>query len=239
MAFLPTNVNRCRLHRLPQPAASMGFTLVEVLIAMAITALVAAIAYSSLARVMAGVEGLRASANRSYEINRAMMILSRDLRHFAARPIRDEFGEFQPALTGGELAEFELSFTRTGWHNPLEHPRSSLQRVNYRIEDEALWRDSYVVLDRAGDTEPRSTLLLENVELMELAFLGKAQGAQLAMENDSIDTANWPENWVQDPGSVGNSSSPGNILAAPQALEITFTLKDWGELRRFYVLPPL
>lgn len=222
---------------LPFPSSvrrkNAGFTLVEVLIAMAITALVAAIAYSSLARVMEGVEGLRASADRSYEVNRAMMILSRDLRHFAPRAIRDEFGAFQPALTGGELAEFELSFTRTGWHNPQEHPRSSLQRVNYRIEDEALWRDSYVVLDRAGDTEPRSTLLLDNVELMELAFLGTAQGAQLEMENGSIDTSGWPENWVQD------TSTPGAISKPPQALEITFTLSDWGEIRRFYVLPPL
>lgn len=233
MSLASTTVKNSRCDLLTGGRCTAGFTLVEVLIAMAITALVAAIAYSSLARVMAGVEGLRASADRSYEINRAMMILSRDLRHFAARPIRDEFGEFQPALTGGELAEFELSFTRTGWHNPLEHPRSSLQRVNYRIEEEALWRDSYVVLDRAGDTEPRSTLLLDNVELMQLAFLGKAQGAQLEMENDAIDTANWPENWISD------TSTPGAPIDAPQALEITFTLTDWGELRRLYVLPPL
>lgn len=212
---------------------ALGFTLIEVLIAMAITALVAAIAYSSLARVMAGVDGLRENADRSYEINRALMILSRDIRHFAPRTIRDEFGEYQPSLTGGELAEHELSFTRTGWHNPLEHPRSSLQRVNYRIEDEALWRDSYVVLDRAGDTEPRSTLLLKEVELMELAFLGKAAGASLQFENDSLDTSNWPENWVS------HTSSPGSNLAPPEALEITFTLSDWGEVRRFYVLPPL
>lgn len=210
-----------------------GFTLVEVLIAMAITVLVAAIAYSSLARVMAGVEGLRESADRSYEVNRAMMILTRDMRHFVPRPVRDEFGELEPALVGGELARFALSFTRTGWHNPLEHPRSSLQRVNYRIEDDALWRDSYVVLDRAGDTEPRSTLLLDNVETFALAFLGKAQGARIDREDGVIDTSSWPENWVPD------NSAPGVDLAPPEVLEITLTLTDWGEIRRLYVLPPL
>ncbi len=210
-----------------------GFTLVEVLIAMAITALVAAIAYSSLARVMAGVEGLRENADRSYEINRALMILSRDLRHLAPRPVRDEFGELEPALRGGELAPFPLSFTRTGWHNPLEHPRSSLQRVNYRLEEEQLWRDSYVVLDRVGNTEPRSTLLLAGVEAIDLAFLGSATGAQISREDDAIDTSRWPENWAVDPGSDQSE------LRAPEALEIRFRLTDWGEIRRFYVLPPL
>lgn len=220
-------MNRSR-HKRPA-----GFTLIEVLIAMSITALVATIAYGSLARVMGGVEALRESADRSYEVNRAMMILSRDLRHFANRPIRDEFGELEPALSGGELARFELSFTRTGWHNPLEYPRSSLQRVNYRIEDEALWRDSYVVLDRAGNTEPRSTRLLDNVETMQLAFLANAQTAQISSDNGVVDTSAWPENWVL------SNSNPDAKLDPPQALEITLTLADWGEIRRFYVLPPL
>ena len=221
---LPRSVFRAR--------RATGFTLIEVLIAMGITALVAAIAYSSLARVMAGVEGLRDSADRSYEINRALMILSRDLRHFAPRAVRDEFGELEPALEGGELADYALSFTRAGWHNPLEHPRSSLQRVNYRLEDEDLWRDSYVVLDRAGDTEPRSTLLLEGVEAMDLLFLADVNSARITQDEDGIDTDSWAESWVQSPAS-NTAQSP------PQALEIRFTLSDWGEIRRMYVLPPL
>ena len=116
---------------------SSGFTLIEVLIALAITAFVSIIAYTSLSTVMSGVESLRANTDRIYEINRAMMILSRDLRQFADRSVRDEFGEIEPAMTGGELARFTLSFTRRGWHNPNGHPRSSLQRVNYRLEDGA------------------------------------------------------------------------------------------------------
>ena len=91
--------------------------------------------------------------------------------------MRDEFGEREPAMVGGPAARFALSFTRSGWHNPNAHPRSNLQRVNYRMEDEALWRDSYPVLDRAGDTEPQSVKLLDGVEYMELAFLGSRASA--------------------------------------------------------------
>ncbi len=53
-----------------------GFTLVEVLIALSITAFVSMIAYSSLSSVISGVESMRESTDRTYEINRAWMIIS-------------------------------------------------------------------------------------------------------------------------------------------------------------------
>ena len=209
-----------------------GFTLIEVMVAMALTALVGAMAYAALASVLGGVDGLRDSANRSYEVNRAWMILSRDIAQFANRPVRDEYGETEPALTGGELARFPLSLTRGGWHNPLEYPRSSLERVNYRIEDDALWRDSYVVLDRASDTEPRSVLLLEDVEFIELSFLGSVDSGLELRDGQEIETDNWPESWVAAPGSGGD-------LAPPVAMTITLRLTDLGDMERLYVLPPL
>jgi general secretion pathway protein J len=210
-----------------------GFTLLEVLIAMAITAFVALIATTSLSRVISGVESLRETADRTYEVNRAWMIISRDLRQFAARPVRDEFGEVEPALVGGTVARFALSFTRGGWHNPNGLPRSNLQRINYRLEDEALWRDMYPVLDRAADTEPDSVLLLDDVENIQLAFLGSLEALQTQSGGSALDTSNWVESWVLD------TSVPGEPLASPVAVEITLQLRDWGEMRRLYALPPL
>jgi general secretion pathway protein J len=210
-----------------------GFTLVEVLIALAITAFVSMIAYTGLSTVMTGVERLRENSTQTYEVNRAFMILSRDLRQFTARPVRDEFGELEPAFTGGELARFSLSFTRTGWHNPNNHPRSTLQRVNYRLDEEALWRDTYPVLDRAADTEPDSVRLLEGVESLQLKFLGSLEALQIQPGSSTLDTRNWVDNWVAD------SSVQGAVLAPPAAVEIVLQLKGWGEMRRLYALPPL
>ncbi|MDG2045936.1 MAG: type II secretion system minor pseudopilin GspJ [Halioglobus sp.] len=212
---------------------SAGFTLLEVLIAMAITAFVALIATTSLSRVMDGVQSLRATADRTYEVNRAWMIISRDLRHFSERPVRDEFGQIEPALTGGLLARFPLSFTRAGWHNPNAHPRSNLQRVNYRIEDEALWRDSYPVLDRAADTEPYSVMLLDGVEDMQLIFLASLTELQIQPGGAEPDTSNWSANWVVDVGSLDTE------LRSPIGVEISLRLQGWGEMRRLYALPPL
>lgn len=212
---------------------SRGFTLVEVLIALAITAFVSTIAYNSLSTVLLGAERTQQSAERSYQVNRAWMILTRDIEQFVTRPVGDEFGELEPALQGGPAARFPLSFTRAGWHNPVGQPRSHLQRVNYRVEEETLWRDSYPVLDRAGDTAVQEVKLLEGVEGMELAFLGSLQNVQDGGRSTTVETRDWADSWIGDP------SAPGQTLEPPLALEIRLQLLDWGEMRRLYVLPPL
>ena len=214
---------------MPRPRLHQGFTLVEVLIAMAITAFVATVAYTGLSTVITGMESTRENAQRSYEVSRAWMIITRDLRQFTNRPGRDEFGELEPALQGGPVARFALSLTRGGWHNPNALLRSNLQRVNYRVEDNALWRDSYPVLDRAGDTEPASVILLSDVDDLRLLFLGSVDTAGGTGIN--LDTRQWPDNWVVD------TSQPGATLAPPAALQLTLQLADWGEMTRLYVLP--
>jgi len=210
-----------------------GFTLVEVLIALGITALVSAVAYSSLSTAMAGVERTREVARRTMEVNRAWAIISRDIRQFVPRPVRDEFGEEEPAISGGPAARFPLSLTRTGWHNSLDQPRGHLQRVAYRVEDGALWRDAYQVLDRAGDTVPLELRLLEGVEFLELAFLPALDAVEAGGEASTLDTRNWADNWVPDTGA------PGGALEPPLAVEVRLQLEDWGEIRRLYALPPL
>lgn len=214
-------------------ASAKGFTLVEVLIALAITAFVSVIAYTSLSTVLNGAERTQESAQRSYQVNRALMILSRDLEQFVARPVRDEFGELEPAMQGGPAARFLLSFTRSGWHNPQGHPRGNLQRVNYRLDEDALWRDSYPVLDRAGDTTPQEVKLLDGVEAMELAFLDSLASVQGGSRSTAVETRNWPQSWVSDPAREGQELPP------PVAIELRLQLADLGELRRLYALPPL
>ena len=110
-----------------------GFTLVEVLIAMAITAFVSVLSYQTLSTALVGIESARAESERLYEINRAFTVLSRDIRQLTNRPVRDEFGQLASAVSGGELARDPLRLTRSGWHNSTGAPRSTLQRVAYRL----------------------------------------------------------------------------------------------------------
>ena len=207
-----------------------GFTLVEVLIAMAITAFVSVLSYQTLSTALAGIESARTESERLHEINRAFTILSRDVRQMTNRPVRDEFGQMASAVSGGELARDPLRLTRSGWHNSTGAPRSTLQRVAYRLEEDKLLRLSYPVLDRTTAIEPTETVLIDGVEVFELRFLPSVNALEVD-RNQVIDRRFWQENWVAYVGFTDK------IIDPPAAIEVRVILSDWGELERLYVMP--
>ena len=130
-----------------QPAnRHSGFTLIEILVALFIFAVVGLISAQLLGRTVNAYEVLDDRGQRLSQIHRAMLVVERDMLQFRNRPIRMAQGEPLPALMIGD--EGALSMTRGGWRNPLQRPRSELQRVGYRIQDEKLVRAYWPVLDR-------------------------------------------------------------------------------------------
>ena len=209
-----------------------GFTLVEVLIAMAITTLITVVAYTGLSSALSGAESLRSASGRAHDINQTLALLSRDLRQVVNRPVVDEFGQVVPALMGGEMAREPLALTRAGWHNSIAAPRSTLQRVRWWLEDERLWRGYFPVLDRTAGTEPVETAILEGVERFELRFLPTLSAVE-SDRNDVVDRRNWRDSWIAD------LSQPGQMPSPPAAVEVLMEVAGLGELRRTYVLPSL
>ena len=209
---------------------SDGFTLLEVLVAMAITAFVAITGYTTLSTVITGVDSERKEAARLHDINRALGIMSRDIRQLVNRPVRDEFGDFESALTGGTLAREMLSLTHTGWHNTIAAPRSGLQRVAYRLSEDRLERLSWPVLDQASVIEPQVAVLMTGVEAFDVLFLSELSRLQRGRDVD-VDRRQWQSSWIAD------ISTPGAVIDPPAALEVTLSLADWGEVQRIYALP--
>ena len=210
--------------------APRGFTLIEVLIAMAITAFVSVLSYQALSTALTGIASVRAESERLHEINRAFNVLSRDIRQMTNRPVRDEFGQLASAVLGGPLARDPLRLTRAGWHNSTGAPRSTLQRVAYRLEDDRLLRLSYPVLDRTTAIEPTETVLVDRVEGFEVRFLPTIKSLEVD-RNQTIDRRFWQENWISEVGFNDKVMDP------PAALEVRLFLEDWGELERLYVMP--
>ena len=207
-----------------------GFTLVEVLVAMAITALISMMAYTGLSSALSGAESMRVAATRAHEINQALSMLSRDLRQAVNRPVVDEFGQLSPALSGGELAPDALALTRAGWHNSTGAPRSALQRVRWWLEDDQLWRGYFPVLDRTAGTEAVETTVLDDIARFEVRFLPSLSVIE-SDRNDVIDRRNWQDNWIAD------LSRPGQLPKPPAAVEVVMEVVGLGEVRRTYVLP--
>lgn len=198
-----------------------GFTLIEVLLAMVITAFIGIMAYQGLSAAMTAAEGHEQETRRMVELQLPWTVLERDVRHAVNRPVLDSYGDEQPALSGGELEEFPLRLTRRGRIAPADVGYGDLQRVRYVLEGDTLYRESWSVLDRYNEDDTlQRTLLIGNVQRIELAFLdtataGAAPGA-LGGE--------WLEEW----------DKPDQL---PRAVDITITLKDIGEVRRVFSIP--
>ena len=190
-----------------------GFTLIEILVAIAIFAVLGLAANRLLGQVVRADDATRDRGARLAELQRAMGILERDALQVVARPVRDELGERQPAMTGG--VKSLLEFTRAGWRNPAGARRSELQRVAYVLENKELLRFYWPVLDRAEGSEPIRQVLLHDVESADVEFIS-GEGERRSF-------------WPQDTGE--------EAAALPRALGIRLVVPPYGEIERLFALP--
>ena len=198
-----------------------GFTLVEVMLAMVITTFVALVAYNGLSTSILAAEGYEQQAKQLAEIQLPLTVLERDIRNAVNRPIRNEYGTIEKAMSGGAVNDFPLILTRRGWDNPRELPRGELQRVRYVMEDDELWRESWSVLDRVSEESGQQrVMLLQGVIDLELAFLSPGAGGG----GVSPLGGEWIEGW-NDRGDL------------PLAIEIKFEWEGFGEVRRVFSIP--
>jgi len=195
-----------------------GFTLLELLIAMAIFATIAVISYSGLSSMLKTGKAVEVDAERLKEIQTAVMFIQRDLLHSVRRPVREEYGSTVAALRSNDQGDVLLEFTRGGRRNPAGFLRSSLQRVGYGIDDdENLVRFIWPVLDRSQDTIAAKQELLPNVDNLKFRFLNKSN--------------TWENSWPP------LTATKEKLDELPRAVEVTFDLNDWGRIKRLIVLP--
>jgi general secretion pathway protein J len=196
--------------------SSAGFTLLELLVALAIFSLLAVMSYNGLKIVLDQQAATEVQAEALAELQKVYLLLQRDVEQVVPRPIRDEYGDEQPALAGGDA----LQLTRGGWSNPAGRLRSSLQRVGYAFEDGQLVRYSWGVLDRAQDSEPQRQPLIGDIGEMTIRYLdGKNE---------------WQERW---PNPLASGDDTAVLTALPGAVEITLDHEKFGPLVWVFRLP--
>lgn len=192
-----------------------GFTLLELLVALAIFALIAAAIYNSLAMMITTSTRLDEAGKSLRELQYSMRVLERDLIQVVDRPVRGGYDEELPALRWPG-AESQLEMTSGGRSNPLHQSRCSLQRVAYRVKDGRLERLAWAVLDQAQDSKPFIQPLLSGVGSLEVSF--QTEQNQLLPE--------WPP-----------ANPQANSPTLPRAVRVVLEVKEWGRLERVFLLP--
>jgi len=197
------------------PRPERGFTLLELLVAMAIFAILGTLALSGYTELQRQSEYAEQRLERVREVQRAMQTIAQDLGQLEPRPIREPLGEtLRPAVLAADSIEYVVQFTRAGWSNTAGLPRPTLQRVGYRLDGEGLWRDHWPVLDRTLVQEPIRVKLLTKVRTVRLRYMNASR--------------EWIDRWPPGDGT----SFAGSERVRPAAVEITLDLEDWGEIRR-------
>jgi len=197
-----------------------AFTLIEVLVAMAIFAVLAAFAYGTLSQTLLSAEILNDRMDRLQALQRTVRVLTDDLQQLAPRPVRDVLGDnLRPALDTGFQTGYAVELTRNGWSNPAVMPRSTLQRAAYRLEDDELVRYHWYALDRTLSNEPVGVTLLDGVESIQFRFI--------TANGDSSEQ--WPPL---------NRAGPLGVRQRPRAVEIILQLTEEGEINRLIEVAP-
>lgn len=164
-----------------------GFTLLEMIVAIAIFGVIAAISYSALNNFLDARAHINAENDRLRALQSAFVLLEQDLRYAVNRPVRDNFGDPEPAFTGttgAGLAEGERLRLTTLRPAPAADDAQRAARVAWRLVDGELSRMTWPVLDRDLDSRGRERRVLTNVDELGFRFLSYEGGGVLTASSE-------------------------------------------------------
>ncbi|EKF73590.1 general secretion pathway protein GspJ [Alcanivorax hongdengensis A-11-3] len=195
-----------------------GFTLLEMVITIAIFAIIYIAVATFLSDALRGREQLTESAEKLEDSQRAITYLTLDFEQLIARPVRDPYGDPMPAIIGRDNY---VEFTRLGWANPFGlRDRSQMQRVIYSLEDGKLYRRYWPVLDTNVATEYQQDVLLDHVESFTVRYL------DLTPQGEWV----WKELWPD----AALEAVPVWQQRLPKSIEVDIKLETGEEVHRFY-----
>jgi general secretion pathway protein J len=202
----------------PYTDRECGFTLIELLAAMAIFSLLAVAMYGGTQFVILEREIIIERQQELHDLQLAVSYLNDDFGQLQARDVRDELGRDQtPALWAQPGREFLVELSHDGWRNPADAPRGTLQRVQYRLDENTLVREYWPVMDRILGMEGRTQELIDGIDAIEFEYLDAS--------------GEWQPIWPP----LSASTTTGNTL--PVAVRYRLETQSFGEIIRLVEIP--
>lgn len=193
-----------------------GFTLIEILIALTVFAILATITSSSLFYAFTTRSRVNAQADRLNTLQLAVSLIQQDTLQTVERAIRGNEMHLFPVFVGQPQY---LELTRDGYFNPKSvEKRSTLKRIALLCKDNTLVRRTWGSLDPLDRKIYKDKVLLDNISSCHFNYLN--QNSQLLNE--------WREQAV-------NQNQEKESL--PKAVQINLKISDWGEMNMLFIIP--
>jgi len=201
---------------MPNPTHARGFTLIEIMVALFIFAIMSVMSYRGLTAVLDSRDHLAQENRKWREVALTFARLDQDLSAALNRPVRDANGLVAASLVGKtELLgedDAQLLFTRIGPYGQ-GGGLSAPQRCGYRLRGKLLEQLVWPSADAAPRALPNVNTVMADVAKIEFRYL---------------DTAGlWETRWPQ----------PGKNQALPSAVEVVVELGNGERVTRLFALP--
>lgn len=165
-----------------------GFTLLELLVAMAVLAVLSALSFRGLSSVLNAEAHVQAESRRWNDLSLLVSQMGQDVATVVARPVRDSADRESPALIlraahagPADSDEVQLALTRLG-RGDGGAASASLRRVGYRLRAGALEYLVWPAPDAAPGTTPIAEPALDHVTELRIQ----------ALDHDGTWTSVWP-----------------------------------------------
>lgn len=210
----------------------LGFSLVEVMIALLIFAIVTMMCAKGINSIMLIKQKQNTIMNNISEQQMIHVFLKKDLSQAVNRPVRIN-NTITPAFIGGTKATqpnelFEL--TRTGISNPNIQTKalSSLRRVGYFLKDNTLIRKNWQNINKIQTSKPSQRVLSRKIKSIKIKF----SNSQNQLSN------NWRSIYPVNLNTIGKSwQLKKNPLGLPTAIQIKLMMQDNSQLTWWFLLP--
>jgi len=196
---------------IPTRQLQAGLTLIELIVAVALLALVTVMGYRGLDSMMRANDRTLAESERWRAITLLLERLGADLSQPAHRPVRGAAGESLPEWWGRVLSEPEGPDAQIEFSRKSAPGRDDL-RLGYRLRGGNVELLMWNVLDRAPSSQPEVYPLLRDVSALRFRYLD-ANGSWQAQ---------WPVTQIQAP---------------PRAVSVEITLAEGPTVKRIFALP--
>lgn len=198
-----------------------GFTLIELVVAMAIFAILSLAAWKVFDGLVKTRDRATLAANILSKQQAAYAQMLRDFSQAVPRSTRKDQQARAALLSDGQSVEF----TRIGVIDPLLVGKSPMERVRYTLQDGSLWRLVYAQADDLSQQQPSKTRLLGAVESLQILTLDPAPSA-IYPPIDNASNTNTANN--------SNPSAQAELLAKlPRGIEMQIQQKNQTLLWRF------